>query len=334
MKNNKIIALIAGVLLLVALIIYLQQSKGTIKPELKDFAIEDTASISKIFMVNKLNEQVTLEKKEGLWYVNDKYLVRKDAIDLILKTFKRISVKAPVPKAAFNTIVKNLAASNVKIEVYTDASNPEKVFYVGGPTQDYYGTYMMLENSSTPFIMHIPGFAGYLSSRFFLDENEWRDQTICRYRYNQIRSVDVKNFKNPGQSFKAVNLGDNKFELYQTNSNTKANAFDTLFVKQYLAQYKKLSFERFATEVTPEKRDSIIASEPIYTLKLTDTNDKTVEVSAFLRPSASDNEANLEEYPYDLERMYGQINGDSTLVIIQYFTFDPLFLGVDVFLRK
>jgi len=317
----------------IAGILYFQQTNSTLKPELKDFAVEDTASVSKIFMVNKLNEQVLLEKRNDQWYVNDKYPARKDAIDMLLKTFKRIDVKAPVSKSAFNTVVKNLAANNVKVEVYTNDEKAEKIFYVGGPTQDYYGTYMMLENSSTPFIMHIPGFSGYLSSRFFLNEDEWRDQTICRNRFEEISSVSITNFRNTGQSFHAVNLGNNKFDLIDLAKNQSVASFDTVMLKQYLAQYKKLSFERFATEVSRERTDSILSTPAIYKIAIENKINGSTEILAFLRPSTSEDPADREQYPYDLERMYGKINNDSNLVIIQYFTFDPLFADLKMFLR-
>ena len=42
-----------------------------------------------------------------------------------------------------------------------------KTIYVGGDTQDQLGTYsMILDNSSEPYVLEIPGFKGYLSSRF------------------------------------------------------------------------------------------------------------------------------------------------------------------------
>ncbi|MEA3443257.1 MAG: DUF4340 domain-containing protein [Bacteroidota bacterium] len=333
MKNNRIYFIIIIILLIVAGILYISKKSGTIKKELRDFAILDTSSVSKIFMVNKQNKSVLLERGENnIWKVNDRYRARKDAVELLLKTFKRWDVKSPVANAAFENVVKNLAAVHVKVEIYSDDKNePAKVIFIGGPTQDMYGTYMMLENSNTPFIVHIPGFSGYLSSRFFLDENDWRDPTIFKYSYDEIKSVSVENFKNQEQSFTATNLGDNQYTLTRLNHKEEIKNYDILKVKQYLSYYKKLGFERIADDISKEKRDSVLESEPIYKITLNDINGTETTIAAHIRPSNRYLNDFGEVSKTDPERMFGQIDNDTTLVIIQYFVFDPLFMDIDYF---
>ena len=330
MKNRNII-IIAIILLVIAIWLYLANSGSTIKKELRDFAVEDTSQVSKIFMVNKNNESVVLERKSNnIWYVNGKFPARKDAVDLILKTFKRIDIKSPVPKAQFENVVKRLAATHVKVEIYTNDSDPEKVVFVGGPTQDNYGTYMMLENSSTPFITYIPGFSGYLSSRFFIEEVLWRDQTIFRLNYDMIKSVQLDDIKKPENSFKVTNLGNNRYELFDVSGEKNIAEFDTLKAKFYLSQFKKLSFERIADEVNKERFDSIVSSDPLYRIILEDRDGKLTEIDTYLRKNPvtpgyeDDNE-------FDIERMYARINKDIELVIVQYYVFDPILLNLDFF---
>jgi hypothetical protein len=333
MKKNRTIALLVILLILLAGYFYFRHSVSTIKRELRDFAVQDTAAVSKIFMVNKENVQILLEREDGTWKVNGKYPARKDATDLLLKTLHRLDVKSPVSKASFDNVVKLLAANHVKVEIYSGKKKPDKVIYVGGPTQDYFGTYMMLENSSTPFIMHIPGFSGYLTTRFFMDENEWRDHGILRYQFHEIASVDLENIRQPEKSFRIENSGDNQFRLIRLMDKEPVAHFDTLRAKEYLAQFMKVSFERIAAEVLPEVRDSILSTNPIYRITVNDIHQKTTLIEAFLRPNfmapASESAIPPE---FDPDRMYGRINKDSTLVIIQYFTFDPIFMELDYFL--
>jgi len=75
--------------------------------------------------------------------------------------------------------------------------------------------------------------------------------------------------------------------------------------------------------------DSVIQSAYVYKLTLTDSNKKTTAIKAFLRPA----EMPTEQYPYDADRMYGQINDSKELIIIQYFNFDPLFTDYTYFLK-
>lgn len=336
MKNNKYFFIILIILMIAATWLYMSRKNSTIKKELRDFSIQDTSQVTKIFMVNKKNKTLLLERSEpGIWMVNQKYRVRKDAIDLILKTFKRMEVKSPVSKAAFDNAVRDLAATHVKVEVYTDnEKNPIKTIYIGGPTQDMNGTYMMIENSNTPFIVHIPGFSGYLSSRFFLTENDWRDRSIFRYSYDQIRSVSLENIKNPEQSFTANNLGNNHYLLLRFDNQQNIENFDTTMLKQYIGYYKKISYESIVVDIPESEVDSILNSEPIYRISLTD--DKAIEttITTYLKPGSRLIDDHGEPYQFDIERMYAQINSDTNLVVIQYHVFDPLFMKLDFFLKK
>ncbi len=327
MKRNRIYLIIFLLLAFAAIILYFSQKSGTIPRELKDFALEDTASINKIYLAGKSGQEILLVRSNNHWIVNEKYIVRKDAIDVLLKTIKRMDIKSPVPKASFETVVKNLATEHTKVEIYTDQEKPKRVFYVGGSTADNYGTYMMLDKSSTPFVMHIPGFAGYLSTRFFLQETAWRDVSLFKYQFDEIISVQLENIRNPDESFIAINRGNNQFELNYLSTDKSFTGFDTLKVKEYLSAFKKLSFERFVDELSPEEKDSIFRIEPEYIITLNDTEGLTTRLEAILRAALLPD----ENFPYDPDRMYGRINKEEELVIIQYFNFDPLFKDISDF---
>ena len=123
MKKNKNKIGIALVIFLSAITFYFntQNTKGTLKKELTNFAVKDTSSITKIFLADKQNHTVLLERQtNGSWMLNKKYQVREDAIKLLLTTMKELSVKAPVGKQAFENVVKRLATSAVKVEIYTN----------------------------------------------------------------------------------------------------------------------------------------------------------------------------------------------------------------------
>jgi len=187
MKKNLIIIGLIAILGIVTIILISRNSNSSIKRELRDFAIEDTASIDRVFMVRKDNQQVTLTRVNDHWMVNGKYVVRTDAIDLLLKTLNRIRVKSPVSTSMADNAIRMLATRNTKVEVY-HKKKLLRTIYVGGPTQDQMGTFMMLEGSSTPFVVHIPGFVGYLSTRFFIEEKDWRSTEIFKYNFNELKT--------------------------------------------------------------------------------------------------------------------------------------------------
>ena len=80
MKKNLIALIILAVLAAVAYYVYIERGSGTIKPELRDFAVKDTSAITKIFLADKFGATVTLEREDvGEWTVNEDYKARKDA---------------------------------------------------------------------------------------------------------------------------------------------------------------------------------------------------------------------------------------------------------------
>jgi hypothetical protein len=325
-KNIQIITLVF--LALFALVLLLSKSKGTIKKELRDFAIADTSLIDKIFLADKENNQILLEKKKGYWALNEHSVARKDLVDILLKTAYRIRVKEPVAKSARENIIKNLAVKSTKVEFY---SNNElvKVYYVGGPTQDSYGTYMILENSSSPFIMEIPGFRGFLSTRFSTYEQEWKAQIVFNYPLSEIAEVRFQNLSEPNQSFR-ISHNANHFELFTYPENKAIEDFDTIQVKKYLIEFRKKNFNKYIDDVPEEWQDSIRNSEPMYIVSLKTIAGETQEIRAFLKPAWGRDDVFGDEMTNDPDNFFMEMStGD--FVYAQYFVFDPIFKSLQSF---
>jgi len=328
-KSTIILALIVVVLGIFVVILMTRDRSGTIKRELRDFAVQDTASVDKIFMVTKGNDQVTLTRHETNWMVNEKYFVRTEAIELLLKTIHRIQVKAPVAKSALDNVVTMLATRNTKVEIFSKGKLV-KTIYVGGPTQDQIGTFMMLEGSSVPFVVHIPGFIGYLSTRFFIDENSWRSPLIFSYNFDEIARIKSVNNDNPQKSF-ILNKDKNRFDMRATDGDYQAMELDTLAVKFFVSNFERVASEFFANQMESEIMDSLNMATPFHVLELTDIYGNVTKVEAHRRSAMemADPEAQAQEF--DQERMYARIN-ESDWVVIQYFVFDQLFRELQFFL--
>ena len=328
MRKNIIILILVVILAAVAFWVVSTNSKSTIKRELRDFAISDTAAVDKIFMVKKSNEQVTLTRTDKGWIVNGKYPARKDAIETLLKTLKRVQVKNPVSESSMDNIIKMLATRNTKVEIYSKGKLL-KTIYVGGPTQDQLGTFMMLEGSSVPFIVAIPGFAGYLSSRFFTEEKSWRSPLIFDYNFDDIKSVKSINNIFPDQSFIVEKTGQ-EFNIKTLNGNIKAPAIDTLALRYYVSSFERIACEFFVENFDPSIQDSLSNAVPFRVLEVTDVNGNTKKVEAHIRRAMglTDDEGNPLEW--DNERMYARLDGE-TWVVIQFYVFEVLFREFDYF---
>ena len=335
MNKNKITIIIVLVLSAVAAYLLYNNKTGTIKKELKDFAVKDTANVSKIFMATGNGKTVTLERQNGgHWIVNGKFEARKDGIELVLSTISNLEVKSPVSRSSFNKIVSNLAGNSIKVEIYKGEDEPAKVFYVGGATQDNLGTYMLLENSSVPFIMHIPGFNGYLTSRFFMDEAEWKATTLYRYNPKEIEKIEINYLENPKESFIIDHISSGKPRLKSIYLDKYLDNFDTFSVLDYVNNFKKVNFEFFSTDLSEASRDSIITHCKKFTIEITDIKGRRNLFTAFNKPMKNEGAMDLEGNPivFDADRMYG-LTQNNDFVVIQYFVFGDLTPSLNYFLK-
>lgn len=330
-KKNLIALIIVLVLAAVATWLVINNSKGTLPEKLSDFAVKDTASITKIFLADKTGKSVTLTKDSpGVWKVNNKYYARKDAVDILLYTIYSLEVKQPVGKKAQDNVVKTLASGATKIEIYND-DELVKMYYVGGETPDAMGTYMLMvnektkENSSVPFVMYIPGFEGYLTTRYFTDASDWRDRAVFRYIPTEISNVKVEYPQSPSEGFEIVKKQENMWDARSLTPGATIPGFDTLMVKQYLSYFQNIQYESIEKDVKKVNRDSILASTPMAVITVTNANGMRNTAKLFYKkaaPEQVDQQGN--PHKYDVDRLYGQVNNGEDFVLCQYYVFGKL----------
>jgi hypothetical protein len=340
MKKNKTILIIAILLLAVASYLLITQRTSTIRIELKDFAINDTASINKIFLADKFGNASTLVRESAAkWIVNGKYRARPDAINNLLSAMKLMEVRSPAGKAAYNTIMKDLAANAVKVEIY-QRDKLIKTYYVGGATQDQVGTFMYLENSSVPFVIHIPGFDGYLTPRYITNEREWRMKNVFDSKIEEIISITNEDLEQPLNSFTILKQPDGNFQVMTYPDKKPVSGAEQNKVQNYLSEFTFINYEGEAGN-NREQLDSIKSKGPFHILSLKDISNKTIRVKFYHAPVTEHtkgllpfNEATGDKTPYDLDRMLAQINDEPGFVTVQYYVFGKFFKAPSDFMMS
>jgi hypothetical protein len=323
----KKIILLAALIISSLVLFFLNKENNTISEELSDFAVEDTSRIQKVFFADKHGNTVTLSKKEkNIWLVNNEFIARSEAVDFLLKTIKDIEVKHPVSNSMHDRIIKNLASSAVKVEIFTE--NPDeshKTYFIGGEAKDLIGSFMLLENSSRAFVVYIPGFNGFLSPRYTIDgttvgSDLWRDRNIFRYNPKDIKTVSVTNHDDSTQSFKM----HRQKEYYSFTKNKITKVIPESQGDTYMDLFKSVNSEGFMNDYS--KKDSIFKSKPFYTISITDQNGKTDSLVAYHKEPKREEymQDNGEKLEYDVDRMYAKINSD--LILIQFYVFDKILL--------
>ena len=321
------------ILLTFAIVLYFSSSNSTIRKKFRNFAVENVSVITKISLESPTNERLTLVRNNDYWKVNDKFIARIPARDSILKAINRLNVKSPVPKEDYKSVIDNLSNNSTKIEIFKGRKIVKR-YYLYQEKSNQFRTYMILDNSSQPFIIHIPGFSGRISSLFTTDEYYWRDKTIFQYKFKQILSISVEYPGSPEKSFKIFNQGENNFALKSLFTNTFIKDFDIETVIRFISNFEDIEFESFVRNIEVKKRISIFSQNPAHIISVEDINNKVNRVKTFPVPVeglAGDFGNNPE---YDLDRMFAVFNNDKDTVIVKYFVFDPVLKKIDYFLPK
>lgn len=340
MKNIKIISVIVLILLIIAVVLIVQNKRSTLKAETGMFAIDDTASVSKIFMADMQGNEVLLkEERPGMWTLNDTLKARREGIELLLSTMSKLAVKAPVSKATYDVVIKRLATTSVKVEIYQIVprinifnwirlfphEKLSKVYYVGSATPDNMGSFMLMDGSDTPFVVYLPGFKGYVSARYSAFISDWRDHTIFAKKPAQISSIEVSFPQTPDESFKLDKYGDHDVKITQLSSGKILDGFDTTRVIDFINAFRNIRFEESFQYVTSKYKDSIVSQTPLNVIELTDIDGNTRRVSTYRRANIAmqeDLDGNI--LPYDVNRLYAMVEENRELLIVQYFVFDPI----------
>ncbi len=340
MRKNKIAIILVILMGSISFWFIIKNKKGTISTEMRNFAVADTASIDKIFLADKNGRNLTLEKDDtGHWTVNGKFDVRMDVLETLLETIKRVDVKEPVGKKAADNVMKRLSAKAIKCEIYQNGELT-KAYYVGTETKDLKGTYMIMidpktmETMERPFVTYIPGFEGYLTTRYFTEERGWRNRTIFKYNPNDIRSVKMEVPYNPGYSYELTVKGNNDYEIKMLADNKPVGDIDPIAVKQYLSYFEILTFESFEVEIKQPQIDSVLKSQPINILTVTDKDGKVNKVKFYARKSKKEVFGkDGKPLKFDEERMDALMNNGVDFVMVQFYMFGKVMPSVDYFVK-
>lgn len=290
-------------------------------------------AVDEILLANSNGQKIVLKKQEDHWIVNDKYKARKDMIDILLKTIKKVQINYPVPVKEQEGIIKSIAAKHVKVELYK-AGKMLKSYFVGSHTQDMMGTYFFLKDSKRPYVCFIPGFEGYLTPRYFTQEKDWRSRVLFDIDPTAIKTIEVAYDDSiPGlESFKIEQTKD-IISLTNLKTNISQDLSDAALGKQYLSFYKYLEIEGFENDHA--KKDSIVNSRPFCAINILTQEGQQQSVNIYLMDITQRSKTQFDrkgnKLEYDLDRMFVSFNNGQDFGIIQMFVFGKLFQNYSSF---
>lgn len=322
--------------------LYFLKSKpktADIPADFQDFAIEQTEEVTLIFMTDQSGDkQIYLKKQDdGTWTINDKHIAWQKKVDFLLQeTMAKVEVQGPAPEAAIPNILKYMSINGIKVEVYrNNQPDPDKVYIVGNTTPTQLGTYFKFSGDHKPMIMQIPGFNGFVNSRYELDEDEWVSPTVFGSPKSDIESVTVS-YPDSKKSFTINHLPDDKYTMTSEiisdeNKNTGA-------IKSYLNLFEKLNYETFVFTKTDSLKDALKNSSPFCTITVNSKSRGTDELKFYLKNSNEKMHGLYDEdgnaLVSDPSRYYALYNKIDRVLIVQDYTFGKVMQTADQFLNR
>ncbi len=326
---NRRILLVLIVIALGALAWWLGSTRGTttLDAPLSDFMIPDTSKVDRIFIVEHTGRQVDLRRRpDGTWSVNDIYTAKQHDVELLLRTFLRVEVKAPVPKSSEDYVLRVMSASAAKVEIYTGGRKPEKIWIVGHGTKDHFGTYMLLEKpgigrSSSPFILGMSRFTGVLNTRFHADLDAWRDTEVFSYDdVYDLAAVEVRRTGEPGSSYRIEQEKRGQVRLLDLQG--RPQELDTMMVMGFLYAFEQLNYEYIERNFNKQERDSVLATPPSHELDITLRAGGEHRMKFWYKPYEGDLTApEAQQAEHDKVRLLALVH-DTLLVTVQRQMFD------------
>ncbi|MGP1515141.1 MAG: DUF4340 domain-containing protein [Bacteroidales bacterium] len=333
-KNLFLLLIILIIAVIVSLIILISDSSSTIN---QNFHIDAIETVSKIVIKDKNNHTLTLTKtNDSVWMVDGKFEANNILISTVLETLKTMRIREPLPKAARNNVVKDLATLGKKVDIYiTDykidlgiiklfkEEHLKTTYYVGTETPDEMGTFMLKKGDDVPYVIHIPNFRGYLSSRFSAIADLWRTHNVFRYKQSEIASINVQLPSQVTENFTLINNGNGFTFLLADGS--KLNVFDTNKVLAFLSSFVDMNYERIATNIPKVEQDTIFSKLPSFIITVKDKKGKIQTLKTFVKLN-DPNSIATDEYDFyqifDINRCYALSNRYADTLIMQFFTLD------------
>lgn len=338
MTRKKLISIAAlltiiGVLAVVST--NLLSRKGKSNVNLDDFLVADTASVDRLILTQSSGYSVEILRDGNDWKTTDGTCVQEEMIDNILHTFTKVAVRSYVPKNSVENLRNNIRVSYKKVQIFQDGKWI-KTWWIGASTPDHYGTYALLETpgdgiSETPVILEMRGLRGSIESRFTADPRTWLCTSVFNYAMSEIKTISLKHADAPEQSFSIVRTGQGRsFEVKDYRNNPVA--YDTLKLVRYLDIFKKVHFESPNYTLNQQQIDSLKKSKPYYSFKLELNNGEKVSLDAYrIKVAAGEVDMTGNPIEWDMNRMWAVLT-DGSVVKIQYYAFDPVFVDIGFFL--
>jgi len=260
MKTKNILYLIILLVAAFAIAIYLLHGgrQASMQDRHRGFRIDKAQQIVRIELTSGENQPLKLElDADGIWRFNQIYKANASVIRELLGSMRQLNVLRPVALAAQDSINLLLDKVGVQVEVFARLypivlpgglrlfpfNWSVRRFVVGPETKEGDGTYMRMQDSQTPFVVHIPGVKSNLSGLFSSEESIWRDPVVIDLNSEQIARIEVTYNRLPEESF-VIDNRENNPRLLQNQLAIDPAHFNRDRIGRFLKSFTELYYDK------------------------------------------------------------------------------------------
>ncbi|MEM9984867.1 MAG: DUF4340 domain-containing protein [Bacteroidota bacterium] len=286
------------------------------------FAIEDTAQVYRIVLTQivegETKHQIELDQlPDGDWQLNGQYPAMVPRVRNLLGVMSRLEVRTVLNDAAEVNAERFFSTIRTEVQAFDAEGDLIKSYDVGSETPKSKGTLMRLKGQETPYVVELPGLAGYVKAAYSLDPSFWHANRLFDAQVNKLLRFSVL-YREPERSFTLERLNDSTLAL----ADPKKSA-DPQRLEAYLSLFKgRIYAETFAEAQFPGRKAKLEQLDP------------DLRVVASYR-DGSERIITLHDREDNPNNLFGWVEGEGELLTIQHFVIDPFLvdrnhlLGID-----
>lgn len=328
MNSKLLLPLIVLLLLAGTAFYYLSGKNANTDAQNGDWVmhVEKISDIHRVFIADRKGGKADIMRDGKHWTYNGKYRANPHVMSNVLNVLTRVRLKNRPPASAIPNMINTLSTKSTKVEVYGKNDKLLKSYYIGGVTPDERGTFMIMEDSNNPYVMHIPNNEVSLGVRFFTEAKKWRDKTVFELQPQDIASVSIEYPKRKNKSF---NLKRNKgiwtVDPFYTTTRKIDKEVNQDLVNSYLKEYRKVGAESILVDEKQIKK--MTNQKEFCILKLLFTDGTREQLNFF---PVQKFEGENQDIPLPVVR-YLAINERKDAYLTQHLVFKELFWAYDFF---
>lgn len=313
--SRKQILLFTILLILLAIAAIIAGSRGSFSRRSVSFAVEEEREITRIVMSREGEESIILERNGTDWILNGKENARTSAVNLLLRTVRRMEIKSPVSEEMFEREIMDNDIEPVEVKVWSGRRLLTS-FLLYSTKSNSYGNIMKRGKRSPAFILSVPGYRWHIGSHFNMDERYWLPFNIFSLNPVDIQSVELLYRDNPDDSFLITNpyisTGDMPDHLYWVENP------DTTTLQRYFSYFIWVPMESYILDMPQEEVQSVTESPPFVTITVTSVDGSKEELLLWERSLPG------EEGTVDTYRVLGMTAERQQLFVARYYDLDPV----------